>query len=431
MICRTVLEWGKLPYGPEPENPATIPADAADRLAAVAKASPLSGQGDGVLEHGRHALRARGVVGVLAVEGCSLEILPKIDVAAAGGIEAQNAAIRRRLVHMLAVALDMKIDVGVITDLDWQRDTLLEILIRIFSEKLADAVRQGMPRRYVGQEDDLRALRGSLDVTRQFTRHAGHAVNPSRLACRFDVLSEDIAINRIMKAAVSRLSRLSQIMDNQRRLREIAFVYSEIADVPISALRWDEVIIDRWRDLLGLARLLLNDRTQTTTRGASSGFALLFEMSMLFEEYVGRLIERAVAGTEFRISRQGGRLYCLTEEETERRLFQTKPDILMRHGGEVIHVIDTKWKRISSRMDDAKRGVSQGDLYQMMAYGQLYRSPRLTLLYPHHGGLGSTEGIQARHRVTGHDMHLETASFDVADGKDVVRRLRRLLFPPG
>ena len=174
----------------------------------------------------------------VAPEGRSLEILPKIDVAAEGGVEVQNAGIRRRLVHMLAVALDMKIDVGVTTELDWQRDTLLEILIRIVSEKLADAVRQGMPRCYVGHEDDLPALRGSLDVTSQFTRHA---VNPSRLACRFDVLSEDIAINRIMKAAVSRLSRISRIIDNQRRLRELAFVYSEIADVPISALRWDRV----------------------------------------------------------------------------------------------------------------------------------------------------------------------------------------------
>ena len=36
--------------------------------------------GGGVLEHGRKALRAGGVVGVIAAEGCALEILPKIDV---------------------------------------------------------------------------------------------------------------------------------------------------------------------------------------------------------------------------------------------------------------------------------------------------------------------------------------------------------------
>ena len=55
-----------------------------------------------------------------------------------------------------------------------------------------------MPRRYVGHEDDLSALRGRLDVKRQFTVLAA---SPQRLACRFDELSTDIALNRIMKAA--------------------------------------------------------------------------------------------------------------------------------------------------------------------------------------------------------------------------------------
>lgn len=430
MIRRTVLEWGTLPYGSDPHNSTTIPTDVADRLAAAAKASPLSGRsGGGVLEHGRHALRARGVVGVLVAEGGALEILPKIDVVSEGGIEERNAAIRRRLVHMLAVALDMRVDVGAVTELDWQRDTLLEIVIRIFTEQLTDAVRQGMPRRYVDHEDDLPTLRGSLNVTRQFTRHA---VNPSRLACRFDLLSEDIPLNRIMKAAVSRLSRIAQSTGNQRRLRELAFVYAETTDVHVSALPWDQVIIDRtnkrWQDLLRLARLLLMDRFQTTTSGESSGFSLLFEMNRLFEEYVGRLVRRAVGGSEFQVSLQGGRRYCLTEAETEHGLFQTKPDILIRRGGEVVHVIDTKWKSLSSRMEDAKQGVSQADVYQMMAYGQLYRSPRLTLLYPHQSGLGGVEGVHARHQVTECDVYLETASFNVADGQEVMGRLRRLLF---
>ena len=344
-------------------------------------------------------------------------------------MEERNAAIRQRFVHMLAVALDIRIDVGAVTQLDWQRDTLLEVLIRIFAEQLTDAVRQGMPRRYVGYEDDLPALRGSLNAARQFTRHA---VNPSRLACRFDLLSEDIPLNRIMKAAIWRLSRIARSTGNQRRLRELAFVYAETADVQVSALPWDQVIIDRtnkrWLDLFLLARLFLKDRFQKTTGGESSGFSLLFEMSTLFEEYMGRLVRRAVGGLGLQASLQGGRLYCLTETETKRGLFQTRPDILIRRGKEVVHVIDTKWKRLSSRMDDYKQGVSQADVYQMMAYGQLYRSPRLTLLYPHHSGLGGIEGLYARHRVTGCNVYLETASFDVANGRETMRRLRQLLF---
>ena len=103
----TIREWEKLPYG---DGEGQIPDEMAGRLAAIAAASPLSGRGGGgVLEHGRHALRARGVVGVLSTRDCTLEILPKIDVDAERDLEGQNTAIRKRLIHMLAVALDLKI----------------------------------------------------------------------------------------------------------------------------------------------------------------------------------------------------------------------------------------------------------------------------------------------------------------------------------
>lgn len=430
MIRRTILEWGKLPYSDDPSNSSTIPQKVADRLAAVADASAMSAQGGGVLDHGRHAIRARGIVGILATEGGTLEILPKIDLDMAGTVEVQNSAIRRRLIHMISVALDLRVDVGAITELDWQRDTLLEILIRIFSEKLVDAVRQGIPREYLKYEDDLPALRGALNVTRQFTRNA---VTPSRLACRFEMLSSDVPLNKIMKATVLHLSRISQSEANQRRLRELAFVYADIGDMSARTFQWSNVTIDRtnrrWADLLSLARLLLQNRFQNTSGGRNKGVALLFEMNKLFEEYIGRLISRAAAGSEYRVTRQGGLLFCLTDIETDRRTFQTKPDILLRRGGLVTHVIDTKWKRITSRIDDVKQGVSQGDVYQMMAYGQLYQSSRLTLLYPHHQGLGPSEGLQARHRITSHNSFLETASFDVARGNEEVVRLRGLLFP--
>lgn len=108
-------------------------------------------------------------------------------------------------------------------------------------------------------------------------------------------------------------------------------------------------------------------------------------------------------------------------------MFQTKPDILIRYAGQVVHVIDTKWKRISSRIDDRKQGVSQGDVYQMMAYAHLYKAPRLTLLYPHHGDLSAEEGVQAQFRISGQETIIETASVDVAKGDNMIARLRNII----
>jgi 5-methylcytosine-specific restriction enzyme subunit McrC len=422
MIHRTILEWEAIRYGHAADE---IPESAAGRIAAVAAASPFAGRGGGVLEHGRKELRARGVVGVVAAEGCALEILPKIDFPGEKKTTV-TGSIRRRLVHMLAVALDLKIHAGRITALDWQRETLLEILIRLFSEKLVDAVRQGMPRHYVQHADDLPVLRGRLDVTRQFTVLAAM---PSRLACRYDALTTDIALNHIMKAAVIRLARIARTTDNQRRLRELAFAYADVTDVAVQALPWGQAVLDRtnnrWRELLNLARLLLGDRFQTTSAGGSDGFSLLFEMNTLFEEYVARMLKRALAETDLRVVSQGGRLYCLQAEDRS-GLFQTRPDILVKRGDKVVQIIDTKWKRIAVRMDDPKQGVSQNDVYQMMAYGQLYKCDRLTLLYPHHVAMNRREGLHAAHQVTGSSYKLETATIDIGRGEMLSERLRTI-----
>lgn len=397
MIRRTIREWERIGYG---ADDATIPEAQADRIAAVARASVFSGRGgEGVLEHGRKGLRARGVVGVIATSGCQLEILPKIE--GGGETSVTDATLRARLIHMLAVVHDLSIEAGAMTRLGWQRDTVLELLIRMFCARLTDAVRQGMPRHYLAHEDDLPALRGRLDVTRQFSTLA---VSPQKLACRFDALSPDIALNQVMRAAVTKLSRLAAAPDNQRSLRELSFVYADVADVPTSALRWDQIILDRtnqrWRDLLSLARQFLSDRHQQTSAGTIDGHALLFEMNVLFEKYVGRILSRALAGTGFRLSSQGGHRDCLYEGDTGR--FRTRPDLIIRQGDRIALIIDTKWKRMASSIDDPKHGVSQVDVYQLMAYGRLYDCSNVMLLYPHHADLPA-DPIRQRYSIAARD----------------------------
>ena len=412
MIRRTIREWERIGYGTGDQK---IQESHADQLAAVAQASVFSGPGgEGVLEHGRKGLRARGVVGVIAAPGCQLEILPKIE--GAGESSVDDTTLRQRLIRMLAVAHNIRIDVRAITQLGWQRNTILEVLIRVFCNKLADAVRQGIPQQYSDQDEELPTLRGRLDVTRQFSTLA---VSPQRLACRFDERSPDIALNQVMRATIGKLSRISRARDNQCALRELNFAYMDVSEVPAAVLRWDLIVLNRtntrWRELLSLARLFLGDRHQETSAGATDGFALLFEMNILFEEYVARLLARALAGTSLRVTAQGGHRNCLFDGETGR--FRTRPDLIIRRGNQIVLIIDTKWKRITGT-DDPKRGVSQADVYQLMAYGRLYKCPHVMLLYPHHGGL-SPNVILAKYSIAEADAQetLSVATLDVTQSR--------------
>lgn len=416
MTHRTISEWQTLAYGPESHQ---IPVGVADRLAATARLSSIGGEeGRNILTLGRKELRAGQIVGVIAAEGCSLEILPKID-----GLGDNGA--RHQLIHMLSVVLDLKISALDLTTVGVQEESVLEVLIRLFAQRVTDAVRRGMPRSYRDEHDDLKVLRGRLDVKRQFTIHAA---TPQRIACSYSTLSADIPLNQVMKAAISRLSKLARSQHVKRLLTELTFIYSDISEVRISSLRWDLIKLDRtkgrWLDLLNLARLLLGGHFQTTSFGKSSGFSLLFEMNILFEEYVARTLSKALSPDGFQVVIQGGRLFCLSEVESGRQRFQTRPDILIKRDGKVRMVIDTKWKRLVPLAEDVKRGISQSDIYQMMAYARLYNSPRVLLLYPHHSGIGPQEGVLSRYRLNGSNDLLLGGTIDIAERQDFHTRLR-------
>ena len=416
MIYRTVREWERIDYGTDKTE---IPEAQANRIATVARTSRFSGRGEeGVLEHGRKGLRARGIVGVIAAPGCQLEILPKIEGSGEGDVK--NTTLRKRLIHMLAVAYDLPIDDGDMTRLDWQNDTILELLIRLFCKKLTEAVRLGMPRQYIEHADDLPAMRGRLDINRQFSLLAA---SPQKLACQFDDFSPDTALNQVMRATVTKLARLTTASQNQRFLRELSFAYAEVADIPTTTAYnlCNRIMLDRtnqrWKNLLALARLFLSARHQQTRSGAIDGYSMLFEMSALFEKYVAKILTHTLAGTEFRVTTQGGQKYCLYEEDTGR--FKTRPDIIIRQGEQSVLIIDTKWKRIKPRIEDPKQGVSQADVYQLMAYGRLYDCPNVMLLYPHHAELLS-EPIPQRYSIAERDAEesLIVATLNLSGARD-------------
>jgi len=401
----------------------------ANALLRAARSHRLANQsGTNILVDRYSEIRAQQVVGVIAAPGCSLEILPKIEAAS----DESDETIRNRLVAMLDVALGLKLGNGQALAMARQKETLLDILIRLFADRLLAEAQRGLPRAYVAQEEDLAELRGRLNVIRQFTHHA---VRPDRLACRFDTLMPDIPLLRVMKACVVMLRRHARVLETQRRLDELRFLLADVRDVPIGALPWTQVRIDRtnrrWENLYELAKLFLKREWQRTNHDAKAGqgITLLFAMNDLFEAYVAALARKAVQGSDLTVHSQGGLRYCLMEEgEGGRPRFQTTPDILIKRNGQVVMVIDTKWKLIGRNPEDKKRGVSQPDVYQMMAYARLYRCREVMLLYPHHTGLGA-DALDAGYGVMEGDERLRIASVDLLYGEAaIVQRLGELIF---
>ncbi|MCX9154607.1 McrC family protein [Niveibacterium sp. 24ML] len=333
------------------------------------------------------AVAAQQYVGVCQIGDLTVEVLPKIDV--------DVGHVRKNLVAMIAATVDLAIKDGGTAYVGTQSHSILEILIRLFGEKLFAQLRRGLMRRYETREENRSVLRGRLDVVQQMRLNIG---NPERLYCRYQEFLEDTPLNQVFKAALRRLLKVTRRISSQRLLAELLLMLDTVSDVPVSKLAWQDVHFDRmnerYRPSYKLAEMFLRNMLPDVTGGRHEGISLFFDMNALFEEYIGRTVQRVMrdSGVSVALQGRGGNQRYVARDSNGSGAFAMKPDIVGVRDGRYEWILDTKWKVLSQA--EWREGVAQADLYQMYAYASCYDCPKVLLLYPHHDELGGEPGFR-------------------------------------
>jgi 5-methylcytosine-specific restriction enzyme subunit McrC len=370
----------------------------------------------------RGSLVAQNHVGVIHLGKHQVEILPKID--------AGDEEVRRNLARMLCVALDVRLH-GRDGSAMHRTDSILDVLVRLFCGSLWKALHQGPARRYEIRQETLAVVRGRIDIAQQVRRNLGR---PDRIACAFEEFTEDTPVNQILKAALRLLIRVVRSADNQRNLNELLFCLADVSDVPRQSLDWHRAstnrLTSRFAPLLRMAKTFLDGASSDVLSGSDQGFALLFDMNMLFEEYIGRVLQRAFAPADLDVRRQGP-VRHLALSLSGAPAFKLKPDAVAMRGSVVNWIVDTKWKRLAQQA--TREGVAAGDMYQMSIYARQYQAAHVMLLYPHHAELDGHAGLRAGYSLQGDllpegsSARISVATVDLRDLASVPQCLQALL----
>jgi 5-methylcytosine-specific restriction enzyme subunit McrC len=103
-------------------------------------------------------------------------------------------------------------------------------------------------------------------------------------------------------------------------------------------------------------------------------FAFLLPMEYVFEDFIYGFIEKELK--EVRAVSQGKSIHL-----DESKSFALKPDLFIQNGDRSF-IADTKYKIVYSDESDPKKGISQTDLYQMLAYSVRFNAEHINLYYP-------------------------------------------------
>lgn len=337
----------------------------------------------------RNYIRALNYVGVIQIPGVQVEILPKIDHSAGintHGKTLDNAQIN--LLYMLSLTKRIPLVDRDLSNLDFQKTPFLEAIFKIFIDRLINELRKGLDHSYINKEENLNFVKGKI-LVHQNIKH--NYVNKERMFVNYDEFVSDTWLNRILKYSCKEILFLSQQNKTQQKIREILLIFSEVGDYRIRQHHFDKIHLtrntERFSELLEFCLLIIKRSTPAPSSGQTKTFSLLFPMNILFEEFIARFIKKnsdffGVKKSLIHIQAKGRGKWLLRNTNGNGK-FRLKPDLIIegQHGG-FSTVIDTKWKRLKSDIEDSKNGVSQADMYQMFAYAKQYKSERNILLFP-------------------------------------------------
>lgn len=325
----------------EPIQLTVAERDALKGLSKQISLRPVEGSGD------LYRLSPGNLVGAIQVNQMRFELRPKLAV--------------RRLLFLLAYSMNSRYWRSQGFDFDQEED-LFEAVVPGFAFQVEGALRQGPLQDYRPVEESLQTVRGRIRFDDQVRSRFG-LIPP--IECRFDEFSEDIEINRVLKAAIERLGAIRLRSEtSRRRLRTLAPHFANVTPVAYDSSNVPEVGFDRrterFRGPVELARLVLRTRSPDSRSGEVAAAAFLLNMATVFEDFVVRALREALGLGEHEFP-QGAKGRSLHLDAAG--ALGLLPDLSWWDGKHCRFVGDVKYK-----VTPEASGVRHPDVYQLLAY---------------------------------------------------------------
>ena len=217
---------------------------------------------------------------------------------------------------------------------------------------------------------------------------------------RYDEFTDDILANRLVKAAAIRLSAMRlRSQDARRGLGWIAGMLDNVSPVEFQPRNVPDVSFDRlnerYRDVVGLSRLVLRHGEFEAGRGSVRASGFLMNMNDVFQEFVTVALREALSVSESTFTERS-----ITSLDVDGKV-HLQPDLVWQDDSSYVFVGDAKYKRI----DDS---VPNADLYQLLAYTTALDLPCGLLIY------AKGECDPATYTVRHSSKRLEVAALDLS-----------------
>jgi len=273
---------------------------------------------------------------------------------------------------------------------------LLDLFARVLASGTKHLLKRGLDRGYIGTSEDLRVVRGRIDLNGSIKRGL---LPVSRLACDFDEMSYDVIHNRILKTTISLLRRHSKLApENHEALSQVSKRLHDIHQIQLESSLFSRIQLHRNNAFYGFLMSICQLIYHNVLAKEGDGDYLFKDftrnsqqMGTLFEQFVLNFLKLEVQPNIKGCKIVGSERIdwdVAPDEEANTQLPAMYTDISIRWPDRY-QIIDTKFYSRTFQTYYDKETIHSGNLYQLFTYlkqaekkGPLYRNSEGMLLYP-------------------------------------------------
>ena len=359
--------------------------------------------------HKSNELKSNKYVGVIHYEGNKINLLPKIFFDSEKEYQTNEVnQIQNHILWWLSYCRKIKFP-NYQASLGSAKSDFFEVLIYLFSKYTRELLNSSIYQQYEEVNRELSFIKGRLNTNEYINENLSKG-KWHKLNCTYDAFVFDNEFNRIMKYVTTLLFNVTSSQDNKKNLREILFILDEVTDERATAEQCSRIsfnpIFGGFETVRDYCLLFLTNCISFDYKNDLKLFAFLLPMEYVFEDFIFGFIDKELEQVSAKAQRSDTYL-------DEGKAFNLKPDLWLKTEHKSL-IADTKYKIVYSDEKDPKKGISQNDLYQMLAYAVRFEVDEIILFYPNTIKQDQEEEIEL------------TIKDDLADGKEISIRAFQL-----
>lgn len=246
-----------------------------------------------------------------------------------------------------------------------QFDNVLEMLSSVLSRGISIQIKRGIGKGYLEKIEPLCSPRGRFELSESIKTNCIHK---NHLICSYDIFSENIYMNRIIKSTLELLIRSDISKTRKKELRRLLVYFSDVSSLDVNKINWN-MHYNRnnrtYQMLVSICHMIIKGLLQSNSDGSKRLMNFIDEQQVhhlyekfIFEYYRRHFPQISVSSSEIKWAIDGNEVYMLPIMKT---------DIMLTYNDKIL-IIDAKYYSSNTQTRYDTHKIHSHNLYQIFTY---------------------------------------------------------------